>query len=239
MLENCEGSISLILRTRSSKKPLGITEENWKHQWLQPLPCKTCKKSNHGEIRSKTNDFRSKFACILGASESTRMRVEESLPNHHEDHIAGKGNNPLQHYNLVHKFIPMPETMKFPAAKAVVDKEWEKLEKIPAWDITKVRNKSEVIDEARKEEGSKVHFASLMDFCHLKNAELEAKHQKIQRSSCTPRWHCERWFWILCSIYWAGLVCVPNDGCTSNGYYIKTTRMRRPSSRRSIRLHPG
>ena len=23
-----------------------------------------------------------------------------------------------------------------------------------------------------------VHFASLMDMCHLKNAELEAKHQK-------------------------------------------------------------
>ena len=31
-----------------------------------------------------------------------------SLPNHHEDHIAGKGENSLQHYNLVHKFIAMP-----------------------------------------------------------------------------------------------------------------------------------
>ena len=41
------------------------------------------------------------------------------------------------------------------------DKGWEKLEKIPAWDKTKVRNKSGVIDEARKE-GRKVHFASLM-----------------------------------------------------------------------------
>ena len=26
--------------------------------------------------------------------------------------------------------------------------------------------------------GATVHFASLMDICHLKNAELEAKHQK-------------------------------------------------------------
>ena len=41
-----------------------------------------------------------KFACILEADESTRMRMEESLPNHHEDHIAGKGNNSLQHYNF-------------------------------------------------------------------------------------------------------------------------------------------
>ena len=43
----------------------------------------------------------------------------------HEDHIAGKGANSLQHYNLVHKFIPMPQAMKIPAAKAAVDKEWE------------------------------------------------------------------------------------------------------------------
>ena len=99
------------------------------------MPCKTCKKSNHGETRSKTNDFKSKFACILEASESTRMRMEESLPKYHEDHIAGKGDNSLQHYKLVHKFIPMPQAMKIPAAKAAVDKEWEKLEKIPAWDI--------------------------------------------------------------------------------------------------------
>ena len=33
-----------------------------------------------------------------------------------------------------------------------------KIEKIPAWDLTKVRSKSEVTDEARKK-GRKVHFA--------------------------------------------------------------------------------
>ena len=69
--------------------------------------------------------------------------------------------------------------MKIPEAHAAVDKEWEKFEKIRAWDLTKVRSKSEVIDEARTK-GAKVHFASLMDICHLKNAELEAKHQKYK-----------------------------------------------------------
>ena len=73
----------------------------------------------------------------------------------------------------------MPQAMKIPAAKAAVDKEWEKLKKIPAWDLTYVRSKSEVIDEARTK-GAKVHFASLMVICHLKNAELEAKHQKYK-----------------------------------------------------------
>ena len=53
------------------------------------------------------------------------------------------------------------------------------MKKIPAWDKTKVRNKSEVIDEARTK-GIKVHFASLMDLCHLKSAELETKHQKYK-----------------------------------------------------------
>ena len=53
----------------------------------------------------------------------------ESLPNHHEDHTAGKGNNSLQHVNLVHKFIPMPQAMKIPAANAAVAKEWEKWRK--------------------------------------------------------------------------------------------------------------
>ena len=101
------------------------------------MPCQTSKKNKHGETRGKTNEFKSKLACILEASESTRLRMEESLPNYHEDHIAGKGDHSLQHYILVHKFIPMPQAMKIPEAKAAVDKEWEKLEKIPAWNLTK------------------------------------------------------------------------------------------------------
>ena len=72
----------------------------------------------------------------------------------------------------------MPQAMKIPAAK-VVDKEWEKLEKISAWNLTKVKSKKQVIDEA-KTSGATVHFASLMDMCHLKNVELEAKHQKYK-----------------------------------------------------------
>ena len=54
-----------------------------------------------------------------------------------------------------------------------------KIEKISAWNLTKVKSKKQVIDEARTA-GATVHFASLMDICHLKNAELEAKHQKYK-----------------------------------------------------------
>ena len=140
------------------------------------MPCKIMNK-NCGSDAS--NKIQTKLACILEADESTGMRMGNSIPNHHEDRIEGKGENSLQHYNLVHKFMRMPQAMKIPAAKAAVDKEWEKLEKISSWNLTKVRSKKEVIDEARTS-GAKAHFASLMDICHLKNAELEAKHQEYK-----------------------------------------------------------
>ena len=167
---------SLNRRIRNSRKPCGMPVRKLETPIAPAMPCKIVKKNCGG---GASNKIKTKLACKLEASESTRLRVRESLPNHHEDHIAGKGNKSLQHYNLVHKFIPMPLAMKIPAAKAVVDKEWEKLEKVSAWNLMKVRSKEEVINEARTS-GAKVHFASLMDICHLKNAELETKHQKFK-----------------------------------------------------------
>ena len=118
------------------------------------MPCKIMK-NNCGS--STSNKIKTKLACILEADESTRMRMGESLPNHHEDHIAGKGDNSLQHYNLVHKFIPMPQALKILAAKAAVDKEWEKLEKFSAWNLTKVRSKKRG-DRRSKDVGRKSSF---------------------------------------------------------------------------------
>ena len=103
------------------------------------MPCKIMKNcGDNGSDKNKT-----KLACILEANESTRVRMGNSVPHNYEDHIAGKGDNSLQHYTLVHKFILMPQAMKIPAAKAAVDKEWEKLEKFSAY--TKVELYSEVI----------------------------------------------------------------------------------------------
>ena len=106
------------------------------------MPCKIMKNCGSGE----SDKNKTKLACILEANESTRMRMANSEPPNHEDHIAGKGENSLQQYNFVHKFIPMPQSMKIPAAKAAVDKEWEKLEKISAWNLSKVKSKKRVSD---------------------------------------------------------------------------------------------
>ena len=115
----------------------------------------------------------------MEAHESTRKRLESSLPKGHEDHVAGKGYNSMTHYNLVHKFILVPQAMKIPDAKAAVDKEWKKFETIPAWQLEKVKSKREVILKAQRDK-KKVHFAALMDISHLKSAELEPIFQKYK-----------------------------------------------------------
>ena len=98
-------------------------------------------------------------------------RLESCLPKDHVDHIAGKGYNSMTRYNLVHKFIPMPQAMKILDAKAAVDEESEKLETTPAWQLDKVKSKKELILYAQRNIKN-VHFATLMDICHLKNAEV-------------------------------------------------------------------
>ena len=65
-----------------------------------------------------------KHAWIVEAHGSTP-------PKDHEDHIAGKGYKSISHYILVHKFLPMPQAMKIPDAKAAAHKEWKKLETMP------------------------------------------------------------------------------------------------------------
>ena len=158
------------------------------------MPCKIMKNCGSGA----SNKIKTKLACILEAGESTRMRMGNSTPHHHEDHTAGKGENSLQHLNLVHKFIPMPQSIKFLQQRRRWTRNGKKLEKISAWNLTTVKSKKEVIDEARTS-GATVHFASLIDICHLKNAELEAMHQKYKGLNAhdgTEHTHSE---WTSCS----------------------------------------
>ena len=108
-----------------------------------------------------------------------------------------------------------------------------KLDKIPAWQMTKVRNTKEVIAEARNE-GRMVHFASLMDVCHLKNSELEPHVQKYKGRVVLRGDNVKD-----DSASYAVFTEQGSSACKSNGCHIKTNRMRRTSSRRNIGLHPG
>ena len=50
------------------------------------MPCKIMKNCGSGA----SNKIKTKLACILEADESTRMRMGNSIPHHHEDHIGRK-----------------------------------------------------------------------------------------------------------------------------------------------------
>ena len=105
------------------------------------LPCKKGTESpsssrvTGARLNASNKVPKTKYACIVETHESTSQRMEPSLPKKHEDHIAGKGYNSMTRYNLAHKFIPMPQAMNIPDAKAAVDKEWKVLETIPLWDL--------------------------------------------------------------------------------------------------------
>ena len=171
---------------KSTKTSLKLQGESWRHQKAAAMPCKRAfsQACIREALVSKTekakgSEAKIRFSCITEAHESTRQRIESVTKRIHEEHIAGKGQNSVLHYNLVRKFIPMPQAMKIPDAKPAVDKEWKKLETIPAWDVRKVKSKKEVIKEAQKN-NNKVSFASLMDLCNLKNSELEPQLKKYK-----------------------------------------------------------
>ena len=63
------------------------------------------------ETKGSNNIQMTKPACLVEAHESTRNRLESTLPKDHEDRIAEKGFNSSGHYHLVHKFGPMPQAM--------------------------------------------------------------------------------------------------------------------------------
>ena len=65
------------------------------------MPCKIVKNCGCGG----SNKSKTKLACILEAHESTRMRMGNSTPSNHEDHIAGKGENSLQHYKFTNLIL--------------------------------------------------------------------------------------------------------------------------------------
>ena len=199
------------------------------------MPCKTPVNCNGETYRSiGKQDQRCLYCPCRRISENTIERVTAKVSRRSHCCKRNKFAKPLQFGAQVYSYA----SCKKNGCKGSSGERMVKLEKIPTWQLTKVRNKNEVIAEARNE-GRKVHFASLMDLCHLKNSEVQLQFQKLQRQSCAPRWHCEIWFRIIRSIYWTRIISITNDRRKSQGHNIRIAGMRRTSSRRSIRLYPG
>ena len=95
--------------------------ESWKFRCQQQCLVKT-PVNGRGETCGSIGKHKTKSACIVDADESVRIRLEGVPQRDHELHFAAKGINSLCHYNLVHKFIPMPQALQKPGAKTAVEK---------------------------------------------------------------------------------------------------------------------
>ena len=82
----------------------------------------------------------------------------------HEERIPPTRMRQSEGYNLLRK--PINDWRNRPDAKAVVEKEFVKLEKIPAWNVNDVQERSKVKRDSEKS-GIPVHFAELMARCFL------------------------------------------------------------------------
>ena len=159
---------------------------------------------------------------MLEPIESTRTCNGTTEPRDQDHRIAEKGFNSLSHCNLVHKLISLIQVMKIPHEEAAVDKEWEKLEKLerlPAWQVTKFNSKKEGSLKTHKK-GTDCYIDGI-----LSPQELEVGAAVPKVASCSE-------------------VMVREAGSSASlrnrsGRYYQTSWMRRTSKRRSIRLHPG
>ena len=85
-----------IFSSTRSKETIKNARKKLETSIVPVMLCKIMKNCGSGA----SNKIQINFECILEANESTRMRMGNSEPHNHEDHIAGKGENSLQHSYL-------------------------------------------------------------------------------------------------------------------------------------------
>ena len=121
---------SWILKTRNSSLPWKMLAESLKfrcqQQCLVKLHC--------AEVAGKPAALLENIRQNTIEDTHGRISEQESWRSH------CKKRHDFTKSLQVHKFIPVPQAMEIPETKAAVDK-MGKLEKMPAWSLTKVKNK--------------------------------------------------------------------------------------------------
>ena len=181
------------------------------------MPCKTpvnCR----GETCRNVDKHKTKYACIVDAKESMRIRLEGVPHRYHENHIAAKGINSLSRQNSVHKFIPKRQALKNTECKGSSGK-WENWRTYGM--AAGKSKKQERGDRRSKEQGQKSSFRVTDESLSSQEFGVRASMSQVQRLFRSPRWHCERWFRIIRSIYWTRIISISNDSRKSHGHYFR------------------
>ena len=222
---------------KKARRKLDVPMDAAMHRKKKAKPTSSLRETAAG-LEASNKVAKMRYVCIVASHESTKQRVEPSLPQFHEDHIAGKGVNSMGHYILVHKFVPMPQVAKIPDAKAAVKKAWNKLETVSAWQLNECQEQQGGHPRGtQRQKESPLCYTDV----HMSSQEfgVGTKLSEVQRSCRAPRRHCKKRLWNLCSFHWKGLTCISNDCSKSNGCHRQTTRLWWTSSWRSIIIHAG
>ena len=127
----------------------------------------------------------------------------------------------------------MPQAMKIPDAKAAVDKEWKKLETIPAWELGKVKSAVEAHKETKRK-STLLHW-----WTKVKKVELEPKWNKY-KGRVVPQGDIAKEDSGAYAVFTEqGSSASQMTAAKDHGCNCKITRLRWTSSWRSICLYPG
>ena len=120
------------------------------------------RKDKYGNFVFESHDYADVLCPDVYNSKPTDDHLERDAPAGFVSH---------QWFAMVHKSIPMDKARRITKARAAVDAEFFKLDGRGFVDWDSVREKYEVVEDARVTK-KKVHLGSLMTLCHEKNAEL-------------------------------------------------------------------
>ena len=140
--ENYEEFISLTLRTRNSKKPSRMLARNWKHQWVRLCLARHARKASMWWLVVNPM-WSNQNLRVFCKPVNPQDCVWEILPNYHEDHIAGKEDNSLQHCNLYTNLFLCPKPWKFLQQRLQLTrngKNWKRFRR-GTWRKSEVRKK--------------------------------------------------------------------------------------------------
>ena len=147
--------------------------------------------------KRKTEMNKTRHGCNVESYESTRSRVELSQPKDHEDHIASRGDKSMNHCNSVLKINPDAASNQDPGCQSSSGDRMEEARNEHSLETGGRPVAKKRLFLKYTETKKKVHFVSLMDICHLKNAELEPKTPKVSRTKRAPRGPWSRRLWSL------------------------------------------
>ena len=126
----------------------------------------------------------------------------------------------MTHYKSVHKFVPLPQAKKSQMQNLQWTRNGRSSRRVHFGNWTKSEARRRVF--LQHKETKKVHFATVMDICHLKNVELDTQFLKYKGRV----------------VLQGDIVKDDSGACHKNqGCYCKITRLWRTSTRRSISLH--